>query len=551
MKFQSILGNIANAAIVSVVVLLAFSNAAARPDFDVHPRTIEVGLTNNNFPVRDTLRIDNASGNDADTVLVWTVTVEPEDHDWLTLSREEGEVGVDRNQRVVVTMMGRDAPDDHNFVNLIFHSNDPTRLEYTVPVAGHKVAFPRITTNWAQPQWGGWWGIDLNLIFGEIFYGDTCSIRLNIRNPGSAELVVDAIQTSNGYWSIVPSSFNLAANGNRSVDFVFYALETGANATVITSLSNAWDPNELNFRIIAGVNPVFRLVRHIPDTTLYEDDPEWLVADVDTLYLSSDRGLTYRVNAPNLHSRIERNGNFYLAPNADWYGESQVILSACNTRGETLSDTFRVLVLPVQDPPAAFDLLAPADGAVIRWDAPDTMFTWEASRDADGDTVRYKLTLSLDNGESVKFCDLLETSFPVRSLSQLIDLDSGGAFHWTVQATDGIHWRDANSVFHNSVVPLSVPEPAAPVADDFHLLQMYPNPFNSILRLSFQTLADGRGAVSVSDGQGHLIETIYRGDFSAGRHNFVWQPQNLPSGTYFISIDISGKTLKQPVTYMK
>ena len=466
-----------------VTILLLAPALLARPDFDVHPRDIERRLDTReprefqgrliDFWSRDTLRIDNSQGNGADALLEWHLEVIPQEQDWvrvyfipgeeeeveevLTL---EGTVGVGRAQWLVCVQKGNEIPEEepHQFVNLFFTSNDPSREEYTVPIAGHIDVYPIIETGWRQGDnaWGEWWGITMNWFLGDMYWGEEYTFDLDINNPnnggrGGAELVVEEIVSDNGYWSMEPASFNVDPGRAQRVTFTFRAESVAANAANIFSISNAWDPRELGFRIVADVLPVFELDHPIPDRNIEEDSREFLVADLDTVFKSSNRGVDYNVTSPGFDYRIERNGQFFMTPRRDWFGLSDVIVTASNGE-ETIADSFSVTVTPIADAPAAFNLIAPADGSEVQWNSADTMFVWQEAVDVDGDQVTYTLRLGAGD-DLLDSSGIAETRFPISIVNRLIDVSEGGDVSWTVEATDGEFTVAAFSPFTNHIPP--------------------------------------------------------------------------------------------------
>ena len=261
--------------------LLIFSvvpDVLAIPDFDVHPRNLE-GRIDGDRVTRDTMVVDNYDG---DEPLIWTLELVAEVEGWINISLQEGEIPAGRDMRVVVTQDGRELDEGHYYADLNFESNDPTRPEFTVPVIGHTMDYPAIYVGWPN-GWGSWWGIDMNQFMGDLEWGQDTSFTLNVRNIGRAELVVDELNSNDGYWEIEPDAFSVAGNRGQVVRFTFTADEVGPNSTTITSISNAWDPRELYFRIIASVDPVFRMGTPIPDMEIDEDAAETLVADLDSV----------------------------------------------------------------------------------------------------------------------------------------------------------------------------------------------------------------------------------------------------------------------------
>jgi hypothetical protein len=71
------------------------------------------------------------------------------------------------------------------------------------------------------------------------------------------------------------------------------------------------------------------------------------------------------------------------------------------------------------------------------------------------------------------------------------------------------------------------------------LEQNHPNPFNPATRFAFSLDKAGAVSLTVYDLAGRLVDRLVQGEMSAGRHQVTWQPENLPSGTYFYRLRTS------------
>ena len=526
----------------ALVLILTYQDLIARPDFDVHPRDIEHRL-GGFLPVRDNLDVDNNGG---DEVLVWSLEVIPEGGEWpdgvewLTISRNEGEVNPNQSQRIVVRQEDDDLGEGHFYADLLFTTNDPTREEFIVPVAAHTADYPRITTGWPE-GWGGWWGVDMNNIFGAIAWGDTPSIQLRIRNPGSAGLTVDEIVSSNGFWELDTNVFNLDPDGSILVRFTFSAEEVGPNSTTITSQSNAWDPRELDFRIVAAVDPTFRMGSTIPDTVIDEDSGNLLIADLDSVFISSDRGIEFDVQAENIRWDISRAHELTIAPEQNWNGMTDVIVST-SQEDSVLVDTFQVTVTAIPDAPKPFDMLSPSNGDTIRWDAlNDSMFVWQQSGSVDGDTLTY--TVLFFGDDTTITVDVFEdTTASYAILDQFLNIEEGGAFRWKVRANGDSLSRDSWSTFTNYAVPTAIKQGNDLLPTSASLVDIFPNPFNNSTKISLNLLQAGQVKLSIFNLLGREIIILEDNAISAGLHVYHWRPKNLVSGNYILIFEIDFET---------
>ena len=67
----------------------------------------------------------------------------------------------------------------------------------------------------------------------------------------------------------------------------------------------------------------------------------------------------------------------------------------------------------------------------------------------------------------------------------------------------------------------------------YYLDNAFPNPFNSITRLSYGLPEPGLINISVYDIAGRQIATLVNQEVTAGIHSVIWDASNLSSGIYF------------------
>lgn len=531
-------------ATAAALMLLFVGGAFAHPDLDVHPRSIENALRN--FELRDTMWVDNEAG---DAELVWELEIQGDSLEWISAEPRSGRLGAGQGQIVVVRQNGRDLDAGHYYALLHYTSNDPTRDAFDVPVAGHTIEYPRIEATWAVPGQGEWWGLDMDRIVGRMEWGGQYGFDLNIINRGSARLDCDTILCNNAYFTFVPGVFSLDPGANRAVRVTLNAQEVGGNAGTITSISNAWDPRELNFRITATVDSAFRRGGSLQDVAFNEDSPEVAIADLDTIFISSAAGARIDVIAGYaLLYRIARNGELLLRGRPNWNGNQELVVSA--TLGDSvLSDTCMITVNAVADPPDPFDLIAPEDGDTLYFDGGDSLLIWQNTIDPDRDTVRFTLHIYQAEGLDTTIRDLTDTTFAIRDLYYRDDL--AGEIHWEVSATGGGEVRNAWSIFGFFLMEgrQAVQQEIPP--SDWNVLQAYPNPFNAGVTISFKTPMPGKMAAVIYDLQGNQLETLFNGDLRAGEHHFTWNSVGFASGIYIVKAEIAGNSFTRKIVLVK
>ncbi len=68
-----------------------------------------------------------------------------------------------------------------------------------------------------------------------------------------------------------------------------------------------------------------------------------------------------------------------------------------------------------------------------------------------------------------------------------------------------------------------------------NLISASPSPFTSSTNIKFET-AGGRTLVQVFNTSGQLVATPIKGTYQKGTHEFYWNSENLPAGTYYLRL---------------
>jgi hypothetical protein len=91
----------------------------------------------------------------------------------------------------------------------------------------------------------------------------------------------------------------------------------------------------------------------------------------------------------------------------------------------------------------------------------------------------------------------------------------------------------------------------ATLPSDFALHPIYPNPFNPSATISFDIPDVSLVALNVYDVKGSQVETLLQDNMKPGKHHYNWEPQELPSGVYFMKLTTAKQSFTQKVTYIK
>ncbi len=78
---------------------------------------------------------------------------------------------------------------------------------------------------------------------------------------------------------------------------------------------------------------------------------------------------------------------------------------------------------------------------------------------------------------------------------------------------------------------------------EFGLTEIYPNPFNSTVKISFNVAVAQDVSLKVYDLSGRLVKTLYSGASLAGAQSIVWNANDLATGTYICRL--AGENVSQ------
>jgi hypothetical protein len=90
------------------------------------------------------------------------------------------------------------------------------------------------------------------------------------------------------------------------------------------------------------------------------------------------------------------------------------------------------------------------------------------------------------------------------------------------------------------------------IPSTYALRQNYPNPFNPATTIAFDLPKDSRITLKMYNILGNEVQTLVNNQtFTAGSHEILYSPEELPSGVYIYRLDVDGKTFSRKMLLMK
>ena len=88
--------------------------------------------------------------------------------------------------------------------------------------------------------------------------------------------------------------------------------------------------------------------------------------------------------------------------------------------------------------------------------------------------------------------------------------------------------------------------------DNFEISSIYPNPFNSTIKIELNMSSNSVVAqLYIINVRGQKIETIFNGNLESGKHNFRWNSGANPSGIYFSVLETFDKIITRKLMLIK
>ncbi|MBT7615778.1 MAG: T9SS type A sorting domain-containing protein, partial [Calditrichaeota bacterium] len=89
-----------------------------------------------------------------------------------------------------------------------------------------------------------------------------------------------------------------------------------------------------------------------------------------------------------------------------------------------------------------------------------------------------------------------------------------------------------------------------PVPDEF-TVEVYPNPFNSMLTLAYGLPEAGLVQAKIFDIQGRLVNELLNRSETAGYHKIIWAANQQPTGIYILSVKTGSGSLLRKISLIK
>lgn len=281
-----------------------------------------------------------------------------------------------------------------------------------------------------------------------------------------------------------------------------------------------------DFAVIAQAGPA--VIQPIPDVSYLEDfTPQTVIQDLNSVFFSSDttRPLSFSARSDNENiTPIIYERRLIISFYRDFNGSGNVFVTGTNPDWLSTTDTFRVTILPMNDPPS----LNLPDSLVMQPDSTSILNIWNYVHDKDvpDSQLDFELTtsspaLSANFDANAGDVSLFSPDFFDEAFLYVHVSDDSGATDF-----------DSLKIRMDALSKTVLAEPIFP--DKYELLQNYPNPFNSVTHFRFALPNQGQVKLEIFNALGQKILTILDEVKQAGNHEIEFDAGDLPSGVYFV-----------------
>jgi hypothetical protein len=99
--------------------------------------------------------------------------------------------------------------------------------------------------------------------------------------------------------------------------------------------------------------------------------------------------------------------------------------------------------------------------------------------------------------------------------------------------------------------PTSVKQEPNVVVRQYELMQNYPNPFNPSTDIRFTLSNAGFTTLKVYDVLGREVSTLVNERLNTGAYSITFDARNIPSGTYFYTLNVDGHQISKKMMLLK
>jgi len=305
--------------------------------------------------------------------------------------------------------------------------------------------------------------------------------------------------------------------GNANVKIMFESYNGHGNSLYIDDF------------LVNSNQPPF-LVSPIPDTSFAEDTgPHTIIKDLNKIFVDPDPDdiLRFIPISHNYKIRpIAAGDSLVIFTGFNYFGSADIIVLVNDGIWDSVSDTFIVEILPINDAPQ----INLPDSISFPFDSSYFLNIWECASDIESPDS--SLIYSFDSDNDSLLIDFNEKNGEL-VLSSPCKIDNCNLYAMVTDDSNAIS-QDTLIVRIKQPTGIEITNNTVPVK--YELFQNHPNPFNAITTIRFSLPELGEVKIEVYNNLGQKVATLFNGRKSTGFHEIKFDASSLASGLYFYRI---------------
>lgn len=233
---------------------------------------------------------------------------------------------------------------------------------------------------------------------------------------------------------------------------------------------------------------------------------------------------TFTIESQPQHGNASvSNAQLFYTPAQDYHGSDSFEFRATDSGGLSVVGRATVTVVPVNDRPTDFTRVEPIDNDLLK--DRDVSFSWTASSDVDGDTLRYIMQARVAGKDTLIVTRQTAASidFTTWNLS-----DRQHTVVWALACTDGSDTTTATNGEGTFILDSISTVGVRPVqnAASFHLEQNIPNPFHATTSIRYRLEERAHVVIDVFSAIGTHVKRLVNADHASGNYQQTWEGRN-------------------------
>lgn len=514
-------------------------------------------LTYTYYPDETPISTENiALTNDGVADLVWSSSTTA---GWISLEPASGTIASGDTSMVGITVYALDIPDDIYYESVSILSNDPSNPEFMVNLTIQN----------------GVGGLPLIAVYPDTLRmtvdpGPDVMSSLIIHNIGEGSDLLNWTAGMTGLswiFDINPSTGSTNAGDSSVVEFGIRPnnLSPGLNTGFLWVSSNAANLNvveiQMEITLGGGTNTAPTALAQVIE--IDEDE------DVEIILEGSDPEmdeLTFQVVTDPTSGWLEYTpeGSIFYHPDSNFFGVDSFKFVANDGELSSQDAKVEIDILPVNDPPTAFDIRTPLSGrefisyGLINPDE-QIYFTWTPATDVDSPVYYYFESEGLDglSIETQTDTSFYITWYDIFSLLELMD-STHVEVTWNIIATDSMEQVVSSNGPFTFVVAdsSSLSADRMSIPEEYALHSNFPNPFNPSTSIGFDIPEAGPVRVEILDLTGRQVKLLVNGEYTPGSYEVVWSALDnrgdpVSTGVYFYRMIAGGNSVVRKMILLK